>query len=210
MTFPTRGNTVTTTTQLRRALARVLFAALCLFAAPGAHALEVIFDGVSSGEFTDSYTFSFGASNIDGPGQYKETYDFWVSGAATAQASVQLTLDPCTRGCGNPAVDYDIYADGQKLQANADGTYTLALGDHTYQIHITGMGSGNNVDYSGQITFSAISATPEPGEWLLMLVGVAAAGYQARRRKAEAGASAPVFARIAPVFGRPHVRARSV
>lgn len=192
---------MTITTQLKQALARALFAVVCLFAATGAHALEVIFDGVSSGQFSDSYTFNFGSTNISGPGQSRESYDFWVSGDATAQASVQLTLDPCTRGCGNPAVDYVIYADGQQLQANADGSYTLAMGDHVYQIHITGLGSGNNVDYSGQITFSAISATPEPGEWLLMLVGAAAAGYQARRRKAEAGASAPAFARIAPLAG---------
>lgn len=163
----------------------LVMCATLLLGSRNAHALEVIFDGVSSGEFYDSYTFNFGSTDIDGPGQYRESYDFWVSGDATAQASVQLTLDPCTTGCGNPAVDYVIYSDGQQLQANADGSYTLAMGDHVYRIHITGLGSGNNVDYSGQITFSAISATPEPAEWLLMLIGLLAAAYQARRRDQE-------------------------
>ncbi len=164
------------------ALLGALLLALMALVAPRAHALEVIFDGVSSGEFTDSYTFNFGSTDITH--NTKTAYDFWVSGDATAQASVQLTLDPCTYGCGNPAISYDIYADGQKLQSNSDGTYTLSLGDHTYQIHITGMGSGNTVDYSGQITFTAVSATPEPAEWLLMLIGLGAAAAQARRRKA--------------------------
>lgn len=183
----------------KNAFAQLLLSLVCLASASAAHALEVIFDGQSSGEFTDSYTFNFGSTGVTN--NTKETYDFWVSGDATAEASVQLTLDPCTTGCGNPAIDYAIYADGQRMQANADGSYTLSLGDHTYQIHITGMGSGNNVDYSGQITFTAISATPEPGEWLLMLVGVAAAGYQARRRKAAAQSDSRGFARILPAAG---------
>ncbi len=159
----------------------LLLIAALLVGTKHAHALEVVFDGQSSGEFTDSYTFYFGSTDVTK--NTKETYDFWVSGDALAQASVQLTLDPCTQGCGNPAISYDIYADGQKLQANSDGTYTLTMGDHTYQIHITGMGSGNNVDYAGEITFTAVSPTPEPGQWLLMLIGLAAAAVYARRRE---------------------------
>jgi len=134
-------------------------------------------------------SFSFGANDITN--NFTDQYNFSIQGGTSATAAVTVTFDPCKNGCGNPEITYGIYdAQGQLVsEIQGSGSITLAAGSYYLKVKGTGMGSGNSVDYSGTIYFSAaqvspayVSGAPEPADWLLMLSGSAFLAWAVRRR----------------------------
>ncbi len=57
----------------------------------------------------------------------------------------------------------------------------LAAGG-TNNLVVTGT-TGGNAAFSGNLSFSAAAAVPEPGTWALMLLGFGAVGFSMRRRR---------------------------
>ena len=133
-----------------------------------------------------SYTYNF--SNTDITKNFTDNYYFTLDGSNDTQYQMTLVYDSCTYGCGNLAIDYGIY-DGNTL-IDDTGTTTLSSGTYNLQITGTGMGAGNNVNYSGTITFTPmvaiVSTVPEPSEVILFtLSAILLAGSIARHRRSQ-------------------------
>jgi len=144
---------------------------------------------------TTESTFSFAQYDIDK--NFTDQYAFSLEGEAGATYSVSFNFDTCGRGCGNPDLSYGIYNANGGLVAVTDGSSSinLASGNYMFQVKGTGMGSGNNVDYWGSVTFTEatlVSPVPEPGSLLLLVPGIALVRWMSLRRRAQiAGTTAP-------------------
>lgn len=58
----------------------------------------------------------------------------------------------------------------------------------TYRIRLQGTPGTTNGGFGGDVAFTASSAVPEPGTWLMMLVGFGLLGGALRRKKQTTGA----------------------
>lgn len=58
----------------------------------------------------------------------------------------------------------------------------------TYRIRLQGTPGTSNGAFGGDVAFTAASAVPEPGTWLMMLVGFGLLGGALRRKKQTTGA----------------------
>ncbi len=93
-------------------------------------------------------------ANQDLTKNFTDQYLFTLSSSTGTTYNVLVSYDSCTNGCGNAAVDYAIYEQNGKL-INDSGSAVLQAGDYNFQLKGTGMGAGNEVAYSGTITFGA-------------------------------------------------------
>ncbi len=133
---------------------------------------------------------SFRFTPYDATTNFTDQYSFALAASTAITYSTESFLAVCTRGCGNPVLEFGIYdATGGLLDAS--GSVTLGPGSYAFQIRGTGMGSGNAAGTGGLISFYSaapelVSPTPEPSAWMLMLSGLAAIGLRMRRRESAA------------------------
>ena len=80
--------------------------------------------------------------------------------------------------------------DGTLITADA-GSVTLSAGSYVFEVKGNGLGSGNSVDYSGEVTFTAtmagadsiVAPVPEPASIILTAVGLSVVGGAVWRRR---------------------------
>lgn len=157
---------------------------LCGVAAGPASADVVADWGAVITPVVEQSTFSFAQSGITQ--NFTHDYLFSLQGSAGATYSVTFNFDACAKGCGSPELTYGIYdANGGLVAEATSGNVTLAAGNYSFQVKGTGMGTGNNVDYSGSVTFATatgtVSAAPEPSTYLLTLIGLTVVGWVGHR-----------------------------
>lgn len=156
---------------------------------PSLGAAEVVADwGTVATPLASETTFSFAQYDITN--NFTDQYAFSLEGDAGATYSVTFNFDTCKNGCGNPDLSYGIYDANGGLIADASGTVTLTSGNYVFQVKGDGMGSGNNLDYWGSITFTAtavattlVSPVPEPIQFMYLLPGLALVRWVSHRRR---------------------------
>jgi len=127
-----------------------------------------------------SYTYTFSSTDITR--NFTDTYSFTLNGSDATQYQMNIVYDSCTHGCGNLTLDYGIYQGGTLIDSS--GSTVLTSGTYEFKVTGTGMGSGNDVTYSGQITFTPIVASvPEPSEVLLFFTGAGLLAWSLRRQR---------------------------
>lgn len=135
-----------------------------------------------------TYTYTFSNTDITKP--FTDTYSFTLSGSEGTQYQMNIVYDTCTKGCGSMAIDYGIYQGGTLIDSS--GSTVLTSGTYEIKVSGTGMGSGNDVTYSGHITFTPIVApVPEPSEVLLFLASAGLLAWSLLRQRRRAS---PVLA----------------
>jgi hypothetical protein len=117
-------------------------------------------------------------------------YAFSLEGDAGATYEVSFDFDACRTGCGSPELIYGIYDANGGYIGDTSGTVVPSAGNYLFQVKSTGMGSGNNVDYWGSLTFSMtsssmqmVSPVPEPSTFILTFFGALFLGFAAAPRQ---------------------------
>lgn len=140
---------------MRRLALRVVQAAIGGWALSWSAYANILADWGTLPEGSEtSFTFTPDSSASN----FSDQYRFTLSGTTDVRYVTSDYLATCTRGCGNPVVEFGIYNESG-AQVDSSGTATLAAGDYVFQIKGSGMGSGNTAGSGGVITF--YSAPPE-------------------------------------------------
>lgn len=124
-------------------------------------------------------TIAFSAYDISK--NFTNQYTFSLQGTTDATYSVQVSFDNCFRGCGNEKLAFGIY-DAKGGLVSDSGSAVLTSRDYVFEVKGTGMGSGNNLSYSGSMSFF-VSAVPEPSDVLLLLAGLGFVFWSVSRRR---------------------------
>ena len=194
--------------------ARLMAVALCAFAAlPAAHAVvelppapvvtltedfELPFPAWESGWFGQNSDarnyYCYGATNC---AQSSGTY-LWISDPA-GQSNAPVTVQFGTAfGAGLQSLQMDLYAyvDSDLMVYDSAGAqiYSQNLTRHQYETHTVTSSTGISRfvltgDAAGNTQLDnlvAVSSVPEPGAWVLMLLGAAGLVLRARRQPAAA------------------------
>lgn len=98
---------------------------------------------------------------------FTHQYSFYLQTPMTFNTSLDSVYATCFRGCGNPKLNMTTIGGGYNIPLGQ--SVVLSSGTYTIGISGKGVGSGNNLSYSGQATF--ISPVPEPSDYTLMAVG---------------------------------------
>lgn len=121
--------------------------------------------------FTDTYTFTLAGSSF--------LTSSSVTSAVVGAADIDFTgvffnniLTPATH------IDFAMFL-GDPFETYGVANLLLAAG--TYELHINGSQTPTRASYGGNLTVTA--AIPEPETYALMLAGLGAMGFMARRRK---------------------------
>ncbi len=139
--------------------------------------------------------------SLSGTGTISDIWDFATAGTSSANGSASNTYVTISGlGVLNKITSFAAKIDGNALTALPDfntdlgggnsitqqmltiAPFTLAAGSHSLTISgIVGSGGGS---YSATLALAPVAVVPEPETWALMLAGVGAVGFLARRRKA--------------------------
>jgi hypothetical protein len=166
---------------------RTLTLALLLLLHGAAHAVTEDWGTIAT-PISQETSFSFAQYDITG--NFSHSYGFSLEGSAGATYQVSFAFDACRNGCGSPDLTYGIYhANGNSISA-VDGTVTMSAGSYIFQVKGNGMGSGNNIDYWGSLTFSMtsssmemVSPVPEPSTLILTFFGALFLAFAAGPRR---------------------------
>ena len=181
-------------------LAMALALATGIAAAHRAYA-EVVADwGTVVTPLSSEATFSFAQYDITH--NFTDQYAFSLEGESGAAYTVTFDFDTCRNGCGSPDLSYGIYDANGGLIDVVDGSVTLSAGNYVFQVKGDGMGSGNNVDYWGAVTFTTtaastalVSPVPEPSPWMYLLPGMALVSWTIRRQQRRVQGKGPLVQR---------------
>ena len=127
----------------------------------------------ASGSFVDTYSFTLLNTS------------FLVSATASSAASGDQDLDYTSLLIKNSS-DVTVATFAGNLGTDANEFYALSqtlLAPGSYKLVISGLNSPTQASYSGNLAVS-VAAVPEPETYALMLAGLGAMGFVARRRKA--------------------------
>lgn len=146
----------------------------------------------SSGAWADDYNYTaaltsstayFGVSHF-ADGMFTDTFTF-TGGPAFAETTASLitiALAPGVQDITFTAADLNGNALTFVAAGQADAGYGAwsSLAGPTFVLTVTGMTTGNPASYSGTLN---VTPVPEPGTYALMLAGLGAVGFIAKRRK---------------------------
>lgn len=132
----------------------LLFYLLC--ANTGTYAAVVADWGSVVTPITSKASFSFSQQNINN--NFTNQYSFSLEGSTGATYQDSFEFAACKNGCGSPDLSYGIYDANVSLYNTTNGSLTFAAGNYMFQVKGTGMGSGNNLSYSGMVNFSTVAA----------------------------------------------------
>ena len=136
---------------------------------------------VSAGAFVDTYSFTVGGPSfvsavvlntsyaITPPGITLGMISAFAASLDNVPMALSIVTTPLARGVDK--VDLMLSLPGGAIPMFATGTHTLS---------IAGIGDATGPQYTGSLTVSAI---PEPETYALMLAGLGAVGFLARRRR---------------------------
>jgi hypothetical protein len=115
--------------------------------------------------FTDTFTFTGGPAF-----------------AETTASLITIALAPGVQDITFTAADLNGNALTFVAAGQADAGYGAwsSLAGPTFVLTVTGMTTGNPASYSGTLN---VTPVPEPGTYALMLAGLGAVGFIAKRRK---------------------------
>ena len=169
---------------MRKLLLTVLGSAAAFAVAPAANAAQFLTITGPSGTFgDDAVTCGTGTS---GPCSFTRTFSF-ITPAGFNLASVDIssvaTIDPLTNidfsSVTLNGVNFNVISTGVQEFRNLLNQALISGGNNI--ISVTGT-TGGEAAFSGNLSFAATSAVPEPATWAMMLMGFGAVGYSMRRR----------------------------
>ncbi len=142
------------------------------------------YDQIDSAILNTFRTETFGAV-LSGSGAFSDTFTFTLDADYLANSQVS-TIDLSGIGIDFTSVLIDGFAFTKSSTDPEtwvlDPAVSLMAGVHNIFVNGT-IGSAGTGSYSGNINLTAVQgAVPEPGTWLMMLLGFGAAGYTMRRR----------------------------
>jgi PPE-repeat protein len=138
-----------------------------------------------SGTFGDDAVIC-SASGTTGPCDFTRSFSFLtpagftlasvdISSIATSDALTDIDFSSVTLN----GVAFNVLASGTQEFRNLLNQVIVAGG--TNVILVSGK-TGGEAAFSGNLSFAAASAVPEPTTWAMMLVGFGAVGYSMRKR----------------------------
>ena len=112
---------------------------------------------------------TFTLSRQDISRNFVDNFYFTLTTQSQATFSFASEFADCRRGCGNPVVISTLRDSVGGNLAMGSGSIILSSGTYSFGVKGTGIGSGNQGTYSGNIF---VSPVPEPHDILLMIIGL--------------------------------------